>query len=83
MSWAVEARGVLLINDATGAVVTVGYPQAAIWEMLTGGESNERIARKLCAIASLEPEAAEALMRETVAAWRAAGFLAREEDRGG
>jgi len=83
VKWAVETRGVLLINEATGAVVTVEYPQAAIWDLLTRGESNRQIARKLCAIASLDPDAAEALVRETLAAWREAGFLAREEDPSG
>ena len=75
MKWAVEARGVLLINPETGATEMLGYPQAAIWDFLTRGESTERIAAKMCAIASLEPTAARVLVEETVAAFQEAGWL--------
>jgi hypothetical protein len=75
VSWAVEAGGVLLIDRATGAAVALGYPQAAVWDFLTRGESEERICAMLCAIASLQPEAARTLLLETAAALREAGFL--------
>ena len=74
--WAVEAAGVMLINDATGASLSLGYPQAAIWDFLARGESRERMVAKLCAIAALEPAAAQALAVETIAAWWEAGFVA-------
>lgn len=80
--WAVEAGGVVLIDCATGAATTLGYPQAAIWDFLTRGESGERICAKLCAIASLDPEAAQVLVRETVAALREEGFLTPREEHG-
>ncbi len=73
--WAVEAGGVVLIDGATGAATTLGYPQAAIWDFLTRGESSERIAAKMGAIASLDPAGAQALVEETIAALREAGFL--------
>jgi hypothetical protein len=73
--WAVEVAGVVVIHGATGETITVAYPRAAIWDFLTRGEDGERIAAKLCAIASLEPEAARKLVLETVAQWREAGFL--------
>jgi hypothetical protein len=73
--WAVEAAGVVLIHSATGETITVGYPRAAIWDFLTRGEDCERMAAKLCAIASLQPEAARKLVFETVAQWREAGLL--------
>ena len=82
VKWAVEAAGVVLIDRATGAATTLGYPQAAIWDFLTRGESSERIALKMCTIASLTPEAAQALVLETVAALRQAGFLERGEASG-
>jgi hypothetical protein len=75
--WAVEAGGVVLIDGVTGAATTLGYPQAAIWDFLTRGESGERMCAKLCAIASLDPAAAQALVRETVAALRDAGLVTR------
>lgn len=80
--WAVEASGVALIDCATGAATTLGYPQAAIWDFLTRDESSERIAVKMCVIASLAPEAAQLLVLETVAALREAGFLVPGESSG-
>ncbi|MGA2328433.1 MAG: PqqD family protein [Bryobacteraceae bacterium] len=74
--WAVEAAGVVLIDGATGAATTLGYPEAAIWDLITRGDSRERIAAKLCAIAGLEPAAAQELVLNTVAVLREAGFLA-------
>jgi hypothetical protein len=75
--WAVETGGVVLIDSATGAATTLGYPQAAIWDFLTRGESDEEICAKLCAIASLDPAAARALVLDTVAALRDAGLVTR------
>jgi hypothetical protein len=80
--WAVEAAGVVLINDATGASLSLGYSQAAIWDFLARGESRERIVAKVCAIAGLDPAAAQALMIETIAAWWEAGFVAPEDSVG-
>lgn len=73
--WAVEAAGVVLIHNTTGAATTLCYPEAAIWELVTRGDSNDRIAAKLCAIAGLELAAAYQLVLDTLAAWREAGFL--------
>jgi hypothetical protein len=75
--WTVEAGGVVLIDGATGVATTLGYPQAAIWDFLTRGEPEEKICAKLCAIASLDPAAAQALVMETVAALRDAGLVTR------
>ena len=77
--WAVDLRGVVLINDATGGSTPLSYPQAAVWDLLTRGEPKARIHAKLCAIASLEPEAAEALLAGTISALREAGFVVPEE----
>jgi hypothetical protein len=73
--WAVETAGVVLINNANGAATTLGYPEAAIWDLITRGDPGERIAAKLCVIAGLDPAAAHQLVLDTVAAWRKAGFL--------
>jgi hypothetical protein len=76
VGWAVEAGGVVIIDRTTGAATTLSYPQAAIWDFLTRGESGERICAKMCTIASLDPAAARALVKDTVADLREAGFLA-------
>jgi hypothetical protein len=72
----------VIVNDATGASVSLGYPQAAIWDFVVCGESGERMVAKLCAIAGLEPAAAQALMIETIAAWWEAGFIAPGDSSG-
>ncbi len=73
--WAVEAWGVVLVHEGTGATVTLGYPQAAIWDFLTREETSDRIAERREVIASLDPAGAKALVVETVTALREAGFL--------
>jgi hypothetical protein len=80
--WAVEADGVTLIHGGTGAALTLGYPRAAIWDFLTRGESCEQMGPKLCAIAACGPEAARALIGETLAALHEAGFVTRRDSRG-
>jgi len=79
--WAVEAGGIVVI-DHKGEATTLGYPQAAIWDLLTRGESEERACAKLCAIASLDREAAQALMLDTVSTLREAGLLTQRGSDG-
>lgn len=76
--WAVENTGVLLINAASGATRFLGYPQAAIWDLVARGDSRARVADKLCAIAGLTREEADALAAEVASMLCAEGFLEAE-----
>jgi hypothetical protein len=78
----VEQDQVLLVDTRTGAVRPLGYPQAAIWDLIVRDSSWRGIVCKMGAIASLDAEAAERLVREAVDSWLEAGFLVAEEERG-
>ncbi len=80
--WAVEATGVTLVNDATGAAVALGYPEAAIWDFVARGEALVSIVEKVAAIASLSRDAARMRIFEAVAEWWEAGWVAPEDPRG-
>jgi len=82
VSWTVEKRGLVLLNSATGAVCTLAYPEAALWDLISRCESCQRIIPALSAITSLEPAAAEQLIQVTVRGWVQAGFLVREAGNG-
>lgn len=76
VQWAVDRAGVTLANR-DGSALTLGYPEAAIWDLLSRGSAFPRIVSLTGRIASLEPEPAEALVRSTLEDWTRAGFLDR------
>jgi hypothetical protein len=80
--WTVETDGIVLWDLATGARLLLGYPQAAVWDLASRCDSEERIIRKVGAIAGLEPGAAGRLVRDSLAEWAKAGFLVPEAGDG-
>jgi hypothetical protein len=70
-------EGHFLINEKTGAVSSFGYPQAAIWDLLTRGYFYDRTVRMLTAITSLQADEVETLIAESLETWAKAGFLVR------
>jgi hypothetical protein len=76
--WAVERTGLLLIHADSGASCLLGYPDAAVWDLLARGNTPEIVASKLCAIAALAPAEAQALVDALTARWHAAGWLSEE-----
>jgi len=80
--WAVELEGVVVLNDENGQSIKLVYPQAAIWDFITRGDSTEQIALKIAAVASLAPEAAERLVAQTETELRQGGYLAPERAHG-
>lgn len=73
--WAVEMDGITLLNPSTGAVCSLGYPQAAIWDLISRGYSTDRLLRVISALASLEPNETDRLVHESLEDWTKAGFL--------
>jgi hypothetical protein len=74
--WAVELDGVVVLNERNGRSLKLAYPQAAIWDFVTRGDSRKEIVCKIAAVASLAPEEAERLVVQTEAELRQSGFLA-------
>ena len=75
IAWAVRSAGILLLNTATGAAVELAYPDAAVWDMMSRGESPDRIAAQLGPIAQLDRAAARQLVEDRVQAWIVAGLV--------
>ena len=82
VAWAVEQDHVVVVDTPTGAARHIGYPQAALWDLIGRDRSWAGIVSKMGAIASLNPEPAERLVRETIDAWIEAGFLVLKGERG-
>ncbi len=80
--WAVEADGILLLSDDSGATRFLAYPQAAIWDLMSRGNPLRQIAVKMCAIASLSPSEAEQLVLECADDLTAGGFLESGDEHG-
>lgn len=81
VTWAVEKDGIVLVHPDTRAVCTLGYPEAAVWDLISRGYSYRQTVAAVCAIGALTPAAAERLVHEHVTGWAEAGFL-REVEHG-
>ena len=73
--WAVETTGVNLILSDTGDVWTLGYPDAAIWDLISRRYSLVRAAQILAAILSVDLEPARQLLLARLEAWIEEGIL--------
>jgi len=82
LSWTVERNGLLLLNSGNAKACQLGYPQAALWELLSRGNSYGQVVSKMRAIALLSAEATERFIADTVESWVQAGLLLREDGDG-
>ncbi len=73
--WSVEIDGVALCDDRSGSVRKLSYPHAAIWDFVARGDAESAVVTKVAAIASLQPQSAKVLVRETIEELQQAGFL--------
>ena len=76
--WSVGTVGVTLV-DACGEVHTLGYPEAAIFDLLSRRYSFAKVAALTAGIACLDRAGAEALVRSTLERWADCGILERSE----
>jgi hypothetical protein len=74
--WVVERTGIRLVS-LEGGEDWIGYPEAALWELLTRGVSRAYALRVFGAVAGTGPAGAEASVREWLGRWVEAGFLWR------
>ena len=80
--WAVDIRGILLMNEESGTVCLLLYPQAAIWDVISRGYSYAQTVRMVCAITSLQADEVEKLLVKSLEAWTRAGFLIKTPNYG-
>jgi hypothetical protein len=75
LSWVVERDGVRLMDDLARRTEVLRYPEAAVWELLTGGHDVAAAARQLQWILAVPLAEAEACVQRSLEAWLAAGWL--------
>ncbi|MBI5084847.1 MAG: hypothetical protein HZB13_09655, partial [Acidobacteria bacterium] len=75
--WTVEQQGIAVFAPGVERPLRLSYPEAAVWELLTRGQSSDVTAGKLRAIAHLDESGAEGLVRRQLKAWLAAGLIQR------
>jgi hypothetical protein len=80
--WAVESRGIILVDQNKGSAHSLSYPQAAVWDLINSGYSFDQGVKMLRAVASMEAKEAERFLLESLDEWAEAGFLITVEDHG-
>ncbi len=70
---AVTIRGVLVFVGDTHRVLEDA--EAALWDLLSRGNSLDGATRLLAAIACIEPQEAERLVQQSLAEWAEAGLI--------
>lgn len=82
MAWVVEVDGVVLMDNLTGALHRLGYPDAAVWDLVGREPTVSGLAIKIGPIAALDPKAAEFYVVRKLEEWAEAGLLVAGEERG-
>jgi hypothetical protein len=75
ITWAVDLRGVILINGSNGDVLHLGYPAAAIWDLMQRYHSFDEIVNLLSAITLKDAGTTECLLSKTLHEWIEQGIL--------
>lgn len=73
----VVGRATLTVTGANGTAVTLGYPDAAVWDFVSRGYAVRDVERLIAPLAALEPAAAAAVVRTAIGKWIESGFLQR------
>ena len=82
IKWAVETFGIILVDQNTSTVCSLGYPEAAVWDLINRGFSYEKTVNMLRFIADIEIGEAENLLLGNINKWVEAGFLIKVKRHG-
>jgi len=69
ISWTAEYRGIRLINRETGNLLFLPWPEAALWDMITGNIPEERITIIISAITHMDKEETALWIKKTLSLW--------------
>jgi hypothetical protein len=75
--YAVESASIKLIAIESGTTHSLGYPEAAVWDMAARGYDAARIVDYLTDIACVTPAQAERIVADLFARLHELGFVAR------
>lgn len=82
VGWSVEIDTIRIINQRSGAVCLLGYPEAAVWDLISRGYAYDDLVRLLGVIASFDLSEAKQLVLRTVKDLAGKGFLTQSGDHG-
>ncbi len=75
VAWTVQPKGIRIIDEVTRAGFDLGYPAAAVWDLLQRSYPAAQLVVMVAALARVGQAEAEGLVRESVAAWVRSGWL--------
>ena len=73
--WTVSRRGIQLLDASSRKGAHLAYPEAAIWDLMSRGQGEEEMARKVSLIAGVSQTRACELISATLKDWIENGFL--------
>jgi len=78
ISWTVEYRGIRLINRETGDLLFLPWPEAALWDMLSGNIDSERIISIISAITHRDKEETALWIKKTLSLWEEGKWVVKK-----
>ncbi len=78
ISWTVEYRGIRLINRKTGNLLFLPWPEAALWDMLSGNIPAERITIIISAITHRDKEKTALWIKKTLSLWEEGKWMIKK-----
>lgn len=75
VSWVVQDRGVLVIDELARRSVLLTAPESAAWELLLRGHTVRRVGTMLRWVMGVSEKEARARMEQCLHAWTAAGWI--------
>lgn len=82
ITWSVEQRGALVFDRSRTAPTWIGYPEAAIWDLLTRGTPWTQLVAVFATVAGVTADDAEKQAGAACRAWVESGLLEREAGGG-
>jgi hypothetical protein len=82
VAWIVEKSGIHLINKNTGKSEFILYPEAMLWELLSGNKPYKRLVNIIAAVVGLSQEASEYFISRKVGDWTKEGWLVAQKSNG-
>ncbi len=74
-TWAVDDRGVIVVDNSNGAIHRIHHPEAAVWTLIQRPYAWGRVMSILSAATGLDGAAATSLLQRCLAEWTAAGLI--------
>jgi len=82
IGWIVEEGSVRIFHAGKGELLKLGYPEAAVWDLISRYSREEEIVPKLAAIGDLSAPAARIFLRSCLRRWIQAGILLKTGGHG-